>query len=84
MNGGISYKRGNVVYYLSDDQIVFIKFGIRYVITPKNIRAQADVDRIKLVSFLIANGELWSVPDVLSELDSCYSIIASTSLGGYR
>jgi len=83
MNGGISYRRGNVVYFLSDDKIVFIKFGIRYVVTPKNMRSDFQREQFKLVSFLIKSGELGSINDVLSELEGCYDVIASSSLDGF-
>jgi len=83
MNGGVSHKRGNVVYFLSDDKIIFIKFGIRYIVTPKNIRSDIQREQFKLVSYLIASGELSSVNDVLSELEGCYQVVASPCLTGY-
>lgn len=83
MNGGVSHKRGNVVYFLSDDKIIFIKFGIRYIVTPKNIRSDIQREQFKLVSYLIASGELSSVNDVLSELEGCYQVVASSCLTGY-
>jgi hypothetical protein len=83
MNGGVSHKRGNVVYFLSDDKIIFIKFGIRYIVTPKNIRSEFQREQFKLVSFLIESGELGSISDVFSELEGCYQVMASSSLAGY-
>lgn len=83
MNGGISYKRGNVVYFLFDDRIVFIKFNIKYTVSPRNIRSDIQREQFKLVSYLIASGELSSVNDVLSELEGCYQVVASSCLTGY-